>query len=81
MHVILFFQTPKRGLSYVRWGPQLFKTVSTQYQAARSKSLLVYISDGSNNRNRMLFWQPQPRCGCEYDNRNCGYFFNNREYF
>ena len=35
--------------------------------------------------NRMLFWQPQLRCGCEYDNRNRnrnrGYFFNNREYF
>ena len=31
--------------------------------------------------NCMLFWQPQPRCGCEYDNRNRGYFFNNREYF
>ena len=31
--------------------------------------------------NRMLFWQPQPRCGCEYDIRNRGYFFNNREYF
>ena len=31
--------------------------------------------------NRMLVWQPQPRCGCEYHNRNRGYFFNNRVYF
>ena len=41
-------------------------------------------SDGSNNRNRMIFWQPQLWWGCEYDNRNRNrgyFFFKNREYF
>ena len=31
--------------------------------------------------NRMLVWQPQPRCGCEFHNRNCGYFFQQPRIF
>ena len=33
--------------------------------------------------NRMLVWQPQPRCGCEYHNRNRnrGYFFQQPRIF
>ena len=51
------------------------------FQKKKGSFVLVIDRITATAVNRMLVWQPQPRCGSEYHNRNRVIFFNNRVYF
>ena len=78
-HNLGHFPSDAYNTSIAAWNENSLKI---QLKIRKTCELVMHrITATATAVNRMLVWKPQSPCGCEYHNRNRGYFFQQPRIF